>query len=161
MDVMQKEEIDQLLSENQHLREYLDSIKQKMNYPVFYNKVPREVKNEAYPNFMYPTKGVVFIHIYRTMDMDEAEYHVVEPVVNDVIQQKLDVILKLIVKKAPEKKSVITDDEMREVLKELIDEITIIDERAGKLENPNKKGKIPQMNHVRVTKFQKASFNIL
>ncbi|HWR62952.1 MAG TPA: hypothetical protein VN365_00940, partial [Candidatus Thermoplasmatota archaeon] len=117
MDVMQKEEIEQLLAENQHLKDYLESIKQKMNYPVFYSKVPREVRNESYPNLIYPTKGVVFIHIYRTMDMDEPEYHVIEPVVNDIIQQKLDMVLKLIVKKAPEKKSVLTDDEMREVLK--------------------------------------------
>src|SRR4030042_1846450 len=116
MDVMQKEEIEQLLAENQHLKDYLESIKQKMNYPVFYSKVPREVGDESYPNLIYPTKGVVFIHIYRTKDMDELEYHVIEPIVDNVIQEKLDVILKLIVKKAPEKKSVITDKEIEEVL---------------------------------------------
>jgi len=156
MDIMQKEEIEQLLTENQHLKDYLESIKQKMNYPVFYSKVPREVRNESYPNLIYPTKGVVFIHIYRTMDMDEPEYHVIEPVVNDIIQQKLDIVLKLIVKKAPEKKSVLTDDEMREVLKELIDEITVIDEKAGKLEIPKKKGKLTVLENVKVTKFQKS-----
>ena len=133
MDMMQKEEIEQLLAENQHLKDYLTLIQQKMNYPVFYSKVPREVRNETHPNFIYPTRGVVFIHIYRTMDMDEAEYHVIEPVVTDIIKEKLDMVLKLIVKKAPEKKSVLTDEEMREVLKELIDEITIIDEKAGYL----------------------------
>ena len=55
MDVMQKEEIEQLLAENQHLKDYLESIKQNMNYPVFYSKVPREVRNESYPNLIYPT----------------------------------------------------------------------------------------------------------
>ena len=73
---MEKEEIQQLLNDNPHLKEYLDSIRQKMGDPVFYSKVPREVRDEAYPNFIYPTKGVVFIHIYRTQDMDEVEYHV-------------------------------------------------------------------------------------
>jgi hypothetical protein len=49
---MQKEEIAQLLAENQHLTEYLESIKQKMPNPIFYNKVPRETRNESYPNFI-------------------------------------------------------------------------------------------------------------
>ena len=156
MDMMQKDEIEQLLAENQHLKEYLTRIQQQMNYPVFYSKVPREVRNEVYPNFIYPTRGVVFIHIYRTMDMEEAEYHVIEPVITDVIKEKLDMVLKLIVKKAPEKKSVLTDEEMREVLKELIDEIVVIDEKAGKQEVIKNKGKLPQSDTVKVTKFQKS-----
>ncbi|HER45452.1 MAG TPA: hypothetical protein ENO12_01385, partial [Thermoplasmatales archaeon] len=95
MDTMQKEEIEQLLVDNQHLKEYLESIRHKMGNPVFYSKVPREVRNESYPNFIYPTKGVVFIHIYRTQDMDELEYHVIEPTINDVLREKLDMVLKL------------------------------------------------------------------
>jgi len=153
---MEKAEVAQLLNENPHLKEYLETIRHKMGNPVFYSKVPREVRDESYPNLIYPTKGVVFIHIYRTQDMDELEYHVIEPIVDDVIQEKLDVILKLIVKKAPEKKSVITDGEMKEVLKELIDEITIIDERAIKLEAAKKKGKMTKQEKVKVTSFQKS-----
>ena len=156
MDVMQPEEIAQLLAENQHLNAYLESIKKKVANPIFYSKVPREVRNESYPNFIYPTKGVVFIHIYRTQDMDEVEYHVIEPVVDEVLKEKLDFILKLIVKKAPEKKSVITDEELREVLKELIEEITVVDERAKKLAASKKKGKPTMPEKVKVTSFQKS-----
>jgi flagellar protein FlaI len=152
---MENEEKEQLFNENPHLREYLESIKQKMGEPVFYSKVPREVRDEAYPNFIYPTRGVVFIHIYRTQDMDEVEYHAIEPTVDDVIKVKLDEILKLIVKKAPQKKSVLNDEEMKEVLKEFIDEITVIDERAVNIE-PAKKGKIGKKEKVKVTSFQKS-----
>ena len=70
MDTMKQDEVQQLLSDNPHLKEYLDSIQSKMGRPVFYSKVPREIVDEAYPNIIYPTKGVVFIHIYRTQDMD-------------------------------------------------------------------------------------------
>ncbi|MBE3121086.1 MAG: type II/IV secretion system ATPase subunit [Thermoplasmata archaeon] len=156
MTMMEKAEVAQLLNENPHLKGYLETIRHKIGNPVFYSKVPREVRDESYPNLIYPTKGVVFIHIYRTKDMDELEYHVIEPIVDDVIQEKLDVILKLIVKKAPEKKSVITDGEMKEVLKELIDEITIIDERAIKLQAAKKKGKMTKQEKVKVTSFQKS-----
>jgi flagellar protein FlaI len=156
MDTMRSEEVEQLLKENPHLKEYLEIMKQKMNAPVFYSKVPREVRDEEYPNFIYPTKGVVFIHIYRTQDMDEVEYHAIEPTVDDVTKVKLDEILKLIVKKAPQKKSVLTDEEMKEVLKELIDEITIIDEKAVAVEPKNKKGKIGKKEKVKVTSFQKS-----
>jgi len=162
MDTMQKEEIEQLLVDNQHLKEYLESIRHKMGNPVFYSKVPREVRNESYPNFIYPTKGVVFIHIYRTQDMDELEYHVIEPTINDVLREKLDMVLKLIVKKAPEKKSVLTDDEMREVIKELIDEVALIDEKAGTQGIPKKRGNARQ-EKVKVTSFQKnvLQYNII
>jgi len=156
MDTMEKEEIKQLLRDNPHLEKYLESIRSKMNEPVFYSKVPREVRDETYPNLIYPTKGVVFIHIYRTQDMDEVEYHVIEPMVNDIIRAKRDEILRLIVKKAPEKKSVITDEEMREVLKELIDEIMVVDERAENVEPKKKKGKIWRQEKVKVTSFQKS-----
>jgi archaeal flagellar protein FlaI len=156
MDMMGKEEVEQLLNENPHLKEYLESIKQKMGDPVFYSKVPREVRDEDYPNFIYPTKGVVFIHIYRTQDMDEVEYHAIEPIVDDIIKVKLDEILKLIVKKAPQKKSVLTDEEMKEVLKELIDEIIVIDEKAAAAEPVNKKGKIKKKEKVKATSYQKS-----
>jgi archaeal flagellar protein FlaI len=155
MDSMQKDEIEQLLAENQHLKEYVDQIKQKMTYPIFYSKLPREVGNESYPNFIYSTKGVVFIHIYRTQDMDELEYHVIEPTINDVLKEKLDMVLTLIIKKAPEKKSVLTDDELREVLKELIDDITVVNEKAGKLQATKKKGKAVRQEKVPVTSFEK------
>jgi archaeal flagellar protein FlaI len=156
MDVMGKEDVEQLLNENPHLKEYVEIVKKKMGDPIFYSKVPREVRDESYPNFIYPTKGVVFIHIYRTQDMDEVEYHAIEPTVDDVIKVKLDEILKLIVKKAPQKKSVLTDEEMKEVLKELIDEITVIDEKAVAAEPKNKKGKIGKKEKVKVTSFQKS-----
>jgi flagellar protein FlaI len=163
MDTMTQEDREQLLLENPHLREYVETVKQKIGDPVFYSKVPREVRDEEFPNFIYPTKGVVFIHIYRTQDMDEVEYHAIEPQVDDVIKVKLDEILRLIVKKAPQKKSVLTDEEMKEVLKELIDEITVIDERALAIEPVNKKGKKKNKDFVKVTSFQKSilQYNII
>jgi flagellar protein FlaI len=76
--------------------------------------------------------------------------------INEVMKAKRDEILKLIVKKSPEKKSVITDDEMKEILKELIDEITVVDERAANVEPGKKKGKFRKQEKVKVSSFQKS-----
>jgi len=153
MTKMSSDERLQLIKDNPHLQTYLEGIKEKVADPVFYSQVPREVRDEKYPDFIYPTKGVVFIHIYRTQDMDEPEYHVIEPNLDDDARAKKEIILKKIVAKAPTKKSVNTDDELKEILKDLIDENIVVDERAVAAPTALKKGKIPEK--VRMTSFQK------
>ena len=151
-----KEEVQKLIEENSHLKQYLESIKEKLGEPVFYSEVPREVRDEHYPNLIYPTKGAVFVHIYRTKNMEEVEYKTIEPILTDAENEKNKQILKLILKKVPEKKSVKTDVDLNEILKELIDEITVIDERAEKAKI-EKKGKVfgGKGGKVKVTSVQK------
>ena len=153
MTKMEPQEQAQLIKENPHLRSYLESIRIKMQEPTFYSQVPREIRDELYPNFIYPTKGVVFIHIYRTQDMDEPEYHVIEPTIDDNVQVKKEIILKKIVEKAPTKKSVLADDELKEILKELIEESISLDERATQAPPKLKKGKVPP--RVKMTAYQR------
>jgi archaeal flagellar protein FlaI len=152
MTKMTPEEENQVIKENPHLQTYLESIKDKIGLPTFYNQVPRDVRDDLFPNFIYPTKGVVFIHIYRTQDMDEPEYHVIEPGLDDNTIVKKDVILKKIIQKAPSKPSVISDNDLRDVLKEIMDESITLDEHAVKAVKP-KKDKIPEK--IRMTGFQK------
>ena len=137
---MSDEEINTLLQKHAHLKKYINSITKKMERPVFYAVLPMTVKGEEYPNLIYAAKGTVFIHIFKTKDMDEIEYQAIEPELDDDEQIKHDRLLKLLVKKAPEKRSILTDEELREILKELIDEIIIIDENAVKAPK-EKKGK--------------------
>ncbi|HEC82253.1 MAG TPA: hypothetical protein ENI42_07535, partial [Thermoplasmatales archaeon] len=59
---------------------------------------------------------------------------------NEREKEKCDRILNLILKKAPEKKSVITDDELKEVLMELIDEVVVVDEKTADMNSSRKKG---------------------
>ena len=138
---MEKEEEEKIIEKNPHLKKYLEEIQKKMDRPVFYSKVPRDLREEKYPNIIYPTKGVVFIHIYRTKDMESKEYHSIEPVLNEVEQKKRDQILELIYEKAPYRKGVKTDEEIKKAIKELMDEITIVDEKATGTEKI-KRGKI-------------------
>jgi len=157
---MNDNESEKILQKHPHLKKYVDNIEKKMDRPVFYSVLPVEVKEEANPNLIYTAQGVVFIHIYKTKDMDEIEYHAVEPELDDDEQIKHDILLKLLVKKAPEKGSVITDDELRDILKELIDEIIVIDENAVKAPTEKKgkkakKTKAKKIEKIKATSVQK------
>jgi len=157
MTKMNKDEVEQLYKKHPHLKKYVDSIKQKMNEPTFYSVLPFEVKNEENPNLIYAAKGSVFIHVYKTKDMDEKEYHAIEPELDDNERIKHDRLLKIIVKKAPEKDSILTDEELKEVLRELIDETIIVDEKAVEAEK-EKKGrskKVKKHEKIRATSLQK------
>ena len=139
---MEKDEVQKLINSNPHLKKYVEDITAKIGEPTFYSNVPRDLKSEKYPNIIYPTKGIVFIHIYRTKDMDGKEYHSIEPVLDDVEKQKRDYILDYIYEKAPYRDKVQTDDEIKIAIKKFIEEITILDEKAhGKIEK-SKGGKI-------------------
>jgi len=153
---MGKEEEEKLIRTNPHLKKYLEEIEKRMDKPVFYSVVPRDLKDEKYPNIIYPTKGIVFIHIYRTKDMEEIRYYSIEPVLNEVEKEKRDKILELIYEKAPQRNDVETDDEIREAIKELLDEIVVVDEKATDIDSV-KKGFLGKLKggKIRVTLIEK------
>jgi archaeal flagellar protein FlaI len=130
MTTMEKKEEEKIIKENPHLQTYLDEIRNKIERPVFYSKLPRDLKEEKYPNIIYPTKGSVFIHIFRTKDMEGKEYHAIEPSLNEKEKIKRDQILDLIYEKAPFWKTVKTDDELKAAIRALLDKLTVINERS-------------------------------
>jgi flagellar protein FlaI len=90
--------------------------------------------------------------------MLEPEYHAIEPILTPMEQQKRDEIFKLIIKKVIEKPSVISDEDLSNILTELIDEVTILDEQAEN-ERPRKekkKKKPKKLTKVRISSFQKS-----
>ena len=157
MTKMDDSEKEQILQKYPHLKKYVDTIKKKMNEPVFYSLLPFDVREEDYPNLIYPGQGSIFIHIYRTSDMDRTTYHAIEPVLDKDELIKHDEIQKLIVKLVPKKENAITDDELKKILRELINEIIEIDEKAVKAENLKKHrfGKYVKRDRIKTTSIQK------
>jgi len=100
MSRIEKSEEEELLRNNPHLQKYLESIQKKMGRPIFYSKLTGDVKGEKYPNVIYLTKEVVFIHIYRTEDMDNILYHAIEPILNEAEEKKRNELLDLMYEKA-------------------------------------------------------------
>ena len=101
MTKMEKKEEDKIIKENPHLQKYLDELQSKMERPIFYSKLPRDLRGEKYPNLIYPTKGSVFIHIIRTKDMEGKEYHAIEPSLDENGKVKRDQMLVLLYEKTP------------------------------------------------------------
>ena len=131
MTKMEKKEEEKIIKENPHLQTYLDEIRKKIERPTFYSKLPRDLKEEKYPNIIYPTKGSVFIHIFRTKDMEGKEYYAIEPSLNEKEKIKRDQMLELIYEKAPFWKTVKTDEELKVAIRALLDQLTVIDERSA------------------------------
>ena len=128
---MEPEEIQKLLAENPHVKEYVDSIKKKMGEPTFYVSLPRSIKEEPYPNVIYQTKGVVFVHVFKTKDMDDREYHVIQPTMTESETKKKELIVERMYERAHKFPNVETDDEIKKAVSEIIDQICVIDEKAG------------------------------
>ena len=150
-------EKNELIQKYPYLKKYINIIQNKMDEPVFYSELPFEARNEEYPNLIYLGQGFVFIHIFKTRDMDEVEYHAIEPTLDKNEQIKYDQLQKLIVKLVPKKESVIADDELKKVLTELMDEIFEINEKAISVKSQKKSriGKIGKLDKIKATYLQK------
>ena len=159
MNELNESEKNQILQKNPHLKKYIEDNKKKISEPVFYSSISYDARDNKYPNLIYPGQGSIFIHIFRTRDMDEMEYHVIEPILdkNEII--KHDELQKLIVKYAPKKESVVTDEELKKILHELIDELIIIDEKAVEVDTSKKKKekKIGKKDKIKATSLQKSN----
>lgn len=148
MTAIEESEVQKLLKDNPHLKRYVQEIEKKMDRPTFYSKVPRDVKEQENPNIIYTTKGVVFIHIYKTKDMDRKEYYAIAPDLNDIEKEKKDRILQTMYEQAPNyDKFIKTQDELRKAIKEVIDRITVVDERSDGKIGKSKGGKT-QVSYV-------------
>jgi len=131
MTKMEQKEEEKIIKENPHLQKYLDDLQSKMERPTFYSKLPRDLRGEKYLNIIYPTKGSVFVHIFRTKDMEGKEYHAIEPALDENGKVKRDQMLILLYEKTPSWKTVKTDDEIKDAIRALMDQLTIIDERSA------------------------------
>ena len=135
-------EVEKLLNDNPHLKKYVETIEKKLGRPIFFSKVPREVKDQEFPNLIYATKGSVFVHVYKTKDMERPEYIAIEPEVTGNTKEKRDMIIERMYEKAHFKSGIKTQDELRKAIKEALDEITVIDEKSDGKVGKFMRGKI-------------------
>ncbi|KAA0008635.1 MAG: hypothetical protein DRN19_01605 [Thermoplasmata archaeon] len=137
---MDEKEVEKMIRENPHLAEYLESIKDRMEMPKFYSQVPRDLKGEKYPNLIYPTKGTIFIHIYRLPGMEEIVYHAIEPTLSESEMKKRDMIMERLYEEVIKRKEFGTNEEMRELIRKMMDKIVVVSKRGSSTEEGKKRG---------------------
>jgi len=142
---------------NPHLTLYLSTIEKKMNKPLFLSNLPQSLKTEKQVNIIYPTKGFIFVHVYPSEKNQDLIYEAIEPILSDEEQRKKQQMLDLILEKIPEKNSVVTDDELKKNLNELIEECIVIDEREATISSNIQKKSIlnKKLKSVKATTYQK------
>lgn len=143
MTEIEEAEVNKLMKENPHLKRYVEEVTKKIERPQFYSKVPRDVKEQEFPNLIYATKGIVFIHIIKTKDMEGVEYRAIAPDLNDVEKEKRFQILERIYEWSPNyNKFIKTQDDLRKAIRETMEKVTIIDEKSHGKIIKSKGGKI-------------------
>jgi len=157
MTEIEKPEVDKLLRDYPHLNKYVKEIEKKMGKPKFYSKVPRDVKEEEYPNLIYATKGVVFIHIFKTKDMENKEYFAITPILDEKTKEKSELVLELMYEKAHLKTDIKSQEDLRKAIREYLEKITVIDEKSGGKISKSKSGKIK----VTSTEKMKIEYHIM
>jgi flagellar protein FlaI len=157
MTEMREREIQKILSTNPHLASYLQETKKTMDAPIFLSNIPRELKNISKVNIIYPTKGFIFIHIYPSGEQQNLVYLAIEPVLSDIEREKELQVLDLILTRIIEKKSAITDDELRKNINELIEELIVIDKHEEKniSGKPLKRWSSKKPSYIKASELQK------
>lgn len=155
MDPLNIQETTEWIQQNPHLKLYLDTIKDALPQPQFYNTLSRDLKDNKEPHLIYPTKGSVFIHIYAKPGQDFIMYHSIEPVLNDDEKKKRNMLLERIYERAPFRKERIKNDtDIEEAVKDILKQSTLIQENSSKLSS---KGKIA----VTPVEFDKIEYDIV
>jgi len=143
MTKIEEAEVNKLMKDNPHLKKYVEQVEKSAERPQFYSKVPRDVKDQEFPNLIYATKGVVFIHIIKTKDMERIEYRAIAPELNDIQKEKREQVLERIYEWSPNYAAFIkTQDDLRKAIREAIEKVTIVDESSGGKIVKSKLGKI-------------------
>ena len=160
MSQLEEKEINRIIEQNPHLAAYLDSIKEKNGMPPIYQKIPSELKKEKYPNIIYTTKGQVFIHILRSKDMQDIKYHAIVPELSESEEQKRDLILNRMYERAYLRTNIKTQDDLRNSIIEVIDEIILVDEHAEE-KTTMVRGKIPVTSNEKMSIHYDITKNIV
>ncbi len=139
MTQLREKEIKNLLQKNPHVQDYLNNLEKDKEMPGFYATLSTSLKSQQQINILYLTRGFIFVHIYPNENGKGLEYHAIEPKLTKEETQKKDELLTIILENIIEKKSAVTDKQLRKNLSELIDEYVIVSKQVQKTNSSKNK----------------------
>ncbi|GBE17955.1 type IV secretion system protein VirB11 [archaeon BMS3Abin16] len=121
------------LKRNPHLQEYLDSfVKKTGTKPEFHVQISRDMETLEFPNIIYPVGDPIFIHIYQKPGQLK-EYLAIEPALSKQDKKIYDQIFERMIVMTPEMREPANSEELKTMLNQLMDQITVVGEKKETL----------------------------
>lgn len=120
-----------ILENNPHLSTYLQEYAQKTNLsPSFQDTLSRDLGKESTVDVLYPVGDPIFIHLHGSKDRGH-KYTVVQPILTEEMKPDYEKLVRLIFVKSGKEKVHTTDEEFREVLEKITNDVVKISSRRG------------------------------
>jgi flagellar protein FlaI len=110
-----------------HFRRYIDDFKKTALYPKYYTKLGYELKNEKFPNLIYPVGEPLFVHIHKKQG-EPTKYIVIEPVMDAETAKLNDKVLDRMVEIAHTLPVPGKTTDISPMLIKLLNKITVVGE---------------------------------
>lgn len=112
-----------------HLREYIDSVKEKHGIPKYFTELNRSMKTElSQLNIVYPVGEPLFIHMYKD-EKGEIIYHVIEPEMDEQTKKINKLVMDRMIEIAYEEAETDVLMDLTPVLVRLLNKVVVIDSR--------------------------------
>ena len=106
-----------------HLRQYVNEVAKKEGVPEFRVQLDRDLRKLESPNIIYPVGDPIFIHLSRGEKNENIKFKVIMPELDKEEKEFYDAILERIIEVAHTAKIPGTQEELRDVLISLYNEV--------------------------------------
>jgi archaeal flagellar protein FlaI len=110
---------------NPHLREYLAT--KSFDKPKFFVQLDRKLKDEEFPNIIYPVGDPIFIHILRRPGENEVQYIAVEPQMTPRETELFNKISDQLIRIAHTMDTSDTTEDLSDILVKLMNDLVTVD----------------------------------
>ena len=117
-------------AEYPHLRRYVNSIKDEFGEPEWMVQLDRSLRSNNQPNIIYPVGDPIFIHIRK--EDSAIKYHVILPEMDQSEKEAYEAILDRMIEVAHTAKVPNSQEELRDILISLFNEVIKISDENDK-----------------------------
>ncbi|NCC70760.1 hypothetical protein EOM09_04210 [bacterium] len=124
-----------------HLRNYVNDVALREGTPEFKTKLDRDLRKVENPNIIYPVGDPIFIHMSKGEKKEAVKYNVILPELDKDEMDYYNAILDRIIEIAHTAKVPSSQEELRDIIISLFDEVTHISHPPEKPNFLNSLGK--------------------
>jgi flagellar protein FlaI len=143
------ENLSEAMNKFSHLRDYVNMISKSDGVPEFKTKLDRDLRKVSNPNIIYPVGDPIFIHMSRRGDLKNAvKYNVIIPELTPDESELYGAILDRIIEIAHTAKIPSSQEELRDIIISLYNEVVSLKDSTQKPGILNSLGKRIMLSKV-------------